>query len=453
MSLKPEILKEQFVIGKPLHIDLGDGLVLREATLADAGPLGQFNERMFGGEGFDALAAAWTRDLCSERHPTCGPSNITIVEDTTAGGKIVSSMCLIPQTWTFAGIPFDVGRMEAVATDPNYRRRGLVRAQFEIHHARSAAMGHLIQAITGIPWYYRQFGYEYALDLGGGQMVNFGVIPALKEGETEPFRLRPMTLDDLPFAASLYDRDVAKMLVVCPRPEWLWKHMMVGTSTESFENRPFQIIETADGRAIGYLAPSREMGHDLYAINELSIADGESLRATVPCVLRALRALAERQAQEQKKMVHTLFFQLGREHALFNAIPDYVTRTRRVYGWYIRVSDTAAMVSKIAPVLEGRLAHSVMAGHTGELRINEYVNTLKLVFEHGRIIDVHEERANGVTEWQPAFPPRTFLQLLFGFRTRGEVDAAYSDCYSWGDASVLLDALFPKQASWVVPVG
>jgi predicted acetyltransferase len=69
--------------------------------------------------------------------------------------------------WEYGGIPFGVGRPEIVASDPGYRERGLVRAVFELLHARSAALGHMAQGITGIPYYYRQFGYEYALDQGG----------------------------------------------------------------------------------------------------------------------------------------------------------------------------------------------------------------------------------------------------------------------------------------------
>ena len=62
--------------------------------------------------------------------------------------------------WSFAGILFGVTRAEMVATEPSYRRRGLVRALFEMVHARGAAEGHLLSAITGIPYFYRQFGYE-----------------------------------------------------------------------------------------------------------------------------------------------------------------------------------------------------------------------------------------------------------------------------------------------------
>ena len=73
-------------------------------------------------------------------------------------------MVLISQTWTYDGIAFGVGRPELVGTAPAYRRRGLVRTQFEVLHQRSAERHERLQAITGIPWYYRQFGYEMALN-------------------------------------------------------------------------------------------------------------------------------------------------------------------------------------------------------------------------------------------------------------------------------------------------
>jgi len=166
--------------------DLGDGLVLRWATPADSEAIARFNGRIHGdGEAPNPFVVGYTRDLISDGHPTVGPGNFSLVEDTRDGDKVVSSLCLIPQTWTYAGIPFGVGRPEIVGTDPAYRRRGLVRAQMEVAHARSAALGHLVQGITGIPWYYRQFGYEYALALGGD---------FIHEGITAPsFATNPVT--------------------------------------------------------------------------------------------------------------------------------------------------------------------------------------------------------------------------------------------------------------------
>ena len=123
-----------------------------------------------------------------------------VVEDQRRG-KIVSSLNLISQTWTYGGMPFGVGRVELVGTDPSYRRRGLVRAQFEIVHRWSQERGELAQMITGIPYYYRQFGYEMALDLGGGRVGYAPQIPELAAGGTEPYRVRPAVEADLPFIA------------------------------------------------------------------------------------------------------------------------------------------------------------------------------------------------------------------------------------------------------------
>jgi len=144
--------------------DLGDGLVLRRATREDTEALVTFNARIHGNlekEERDERVGAWTRDLMERPHPTFDVGDFTIVEDTRSA-EIVSSLNLISQTWTYGGIPFGVGRPELVGTHPDYRNRGLVRAQFETIHQWSAERGEKIQAITGIPYYYRLFGYEMA---------------------------------------------------------------------------------------------------------------------------------------------------------------------------------------------------------------------------------------------------------------------------------------------------
>jgi hypothetical protein len=49
------------------------------------------------------------------------------------------------------------------------------------------------------------------------------------------------------------------------------------------------------------------------------------------------------------------------------------------------------------------------------------------------------------------FPEFTFLQLLFGWRAREEIEAAFPDCRTRGDEPpVLIDILFPKLPSHVL---
>src|SRR5512135_1012049 len=122
----------------------------------------------------------------SGKHPTFGVGDFTIVENSQTG-EIVSALNLIPQTWTYAGIPFKVGRPELVGTLPEYRNRGLVRKQFEVIHQWSKENGDMLLGITGIPYYYRLFGYEMAMNLGGGRAGFPTHIPRLDEGEGEPY--------------------------------------------------------------------------------------------------------------------------------------------------------------------------------------------------------------------------------------------------------------------------
>ena len=147
---------------QPILRDLGDGLILRRSSPADADALADFCGRIHSDEGFDhpdLRIAAWTRDLLTKPHPTFQPDDFSVVAE-AATGRIVSTLNLISQTWTYEGIPFGVGRPELVGTLPEYRNRGLVRLQMDEVHRWSAARGQMVQAITGIPYYYRLFGYE-----------------------------------------------------------------------------------------------------------------------------------------------------------------------------------------------------------------------------------------------------------------------------------------------------
>ena len=272
----------------------------------DIEPLAQFNGRIHGDHGFSEFVAQWTREFASPSHPTCGPDNVTIVEDTTTG-QIVSSMCLIPQTWTFDGMPFPVGRPEAVGTDPAYRRRGLVRAQFDVLHAKSDASGHLVQGITGIPWYYRQFDYEYAIDLDGGRCVYPALIVPLKDGETEAYRFRA---GDAGRSAA---GDGAVRSGLCPIAGGLSAfgsgvaaHRTSTACHPQCHIRVLIIIETDDGRAIGVIRTSRELSwRGMFPVRMFNVIEGQSLRAVLPSALRWLKTEAEAVATAQQKPVPT----------------------------------------------------------------------------------------------------------------------------------------------------
>lgn len=438
--------------------DLGDGLILRHATRADTDKLVAFNGMIhsdLGPETPDVRVGEWTRDLLNADHPTFRPGDFTIVEDTLTG-KIVSSLNLISQTWTYGGIPFGVGRPELVGTLPEYRNRGLVRAQFEVIHQWSTERGELVQAITGIPYYYRIFGYEMGLELSGGRAGYLAHIPRLKEGEAEPYRLRPAVEADLPFLASLYDQSNQRYRVACTRDERTWRYELSGATELNVNRMELRIIETPGGQPVGFIGHPPFVWGMLMVAQMYELIPGISWAAVTPSVIRYLAKIGETYppALGEKEPFQAFGFWMGSEHPVYQAIPDSLPRVRKPYAFYVRVPDLPAFLRHIAPVLEARLAASLIAGYSGEVKITFYRGGVKLGFEQGKLTVCEAYRPTPVGHNGDAgFPDLTFLHLLFGHRSLDDLRYAFVDCWVNNDQiALLLNTLFPKQASHVWPL-
>lgn len=438
--------------------ELGDGLILRWSTTQDLEQLQKLYSFVFrdkADEPLNQYIAAWVRDLMSNRHPLTSSDDFALVEDTTKG-IIVAATCLMKQSWNYAGISLPVGRPEIVATLPEYRNRGLVRAVFELIHARSDQRGDFAQGITGIHYYYRQFGYEYALDLGGGCNLPFTAIPKLKEDQTEAYTLRPATPDDIPTVLALYDQERAHMAISADINAEYWRYSLDGHSPESGEGWLTFMILDKDQQTVGYTVARRLRAGNMLGINGIYVKCGQSLASVMPSMLRALQKHAENTPgwKPDSPPAAYLQFSFGREHPVYATLQKASTIQRPPYAWYVRVPNLLTFIQHITPVLEQRIAESIFAGHTGELRMDFYRGGLRLAFENGKLTTVKDWQRdhNWGQEGQCSFPPQVFLQLLFGHRSLSELRHAFMDVWADDEGRPLLDTLFPPQLAWVTPL-
>jgi hypothetical protein len=434
---------------QPIIKELGAGLILRRSSSADADALSEFCGFVHSdtpGQREEQVYA-WTRDLLTRPHPRFRPDDFTVIEE-TATGRIVSTMNLISQTWTYEGIQFEVGRPELVGTLPEYRNRGLVRAQFEEVHRWSDERGEMVQAITGIPFYYRLFGYEMAVDLdgwAGGYEIH---VPKLAEGETEPCSLRPATEADLPFIAAVYRAGFERYPIACVRDEAIWGYELKGRSPEV--TQVLLIIEQ-DGEPVGFLRHWPKNGKRGTVLTLYELKRGSSWLEITPAVMRYAWKAGQENAKQTGKPCTGFVFALGESHPVYDLFRERLPDKPRSYAWYMRVPDLPRFLMHIAPALEKRLADSPAAGYTGQQRLSFYRNGLCWVFERGKL--------KAVEPWQPdartlegdiAFPGLTFLQLLFGYRSMEELHASFADClWSSNESRALFECLFPKRSSQV----
>lgn len=430
---------------------LSGGLIMRRSTRDDADRLAAFNARIHGEDPYDAAAvAAWTRDLLIHPLPTFGEGDYLIVED-PASGEIVSTLNLISQTWAYEGIPFGVGRPELVGTDPNYRGRGLVREMFSVLHEWSQQRGELVQVITGIPFFYRQFGYEMALNLGGGRIGYQPQVPVLAEGQQEPYIIRPAGEADLPWLVKMLQMDCERSMIWAVRDEALLRIEILEKSAENVNRFEFCIIETQDGQPVGCLAHPASVWNRMMALTMYNLMDGVSYLSVNPSVIRYLWRIGQGYAQARQRTLDAFGFWLLTDHPAFKASPNLLIKESKPYAFYVRVPDLPAFLRTIAPVLEHRLAQSACAGYSGELKLSFYRSGVRMVFEKGTLVTIDCWKPV-VDESSAAFPNLTFLQLVFGYRSFAEVSYAYPDCSAKDEARVLIEALFPKKDSDIWPI-
>lgn len=448
----------QTAINPSYRRDLGDGLILRWSTAEDTERIATLNSIAFRRKAEappNTHAMNHVRRLMKGDHPLMGPHDFGIVEDTSKeGNPVVACTCFWKHTWTYEGIPFSVGRPEMVATDPAYRNRGLIRALFAMVHERSEAEGDLVQAITGIAYFYRQFGYEYALELEDRRVTPIALIPKAKEGETEPFTLREATGEDVLEIAALYNRRRTSSIVSesITHKQWLYEIETWKEHPELGHPFNFHMIVDAAGQTVGFVATDTSRWGKALGVWLLEFAEGVNMQSAMPSVLRALHAygLTIETVRPDAAPLSEISFNVGTTHPVHEVLSEELDRPKGPpYAWYIRVKDLPAFLMHIAPALEKRLATSPVVGYTGEIKLDFYRGGLRMVFERGRLIAAEDWRAPLYdSDATGGFPPLVFLQVLFGHRSIEVLRQVFPDVWVNDEVRPVLKTLFPTRPSF-----
>ncbi len=413
------------------------GYRLRRATAQDAERIAAFNlANLTWADGSpDVGVGDLTRDLF-DRHPSFKPNLYTVVED--AAGEIASAMCLIPQTFSYDTVAVPTGQPELVATRPADRRKGLVRAQFELIHEMATERQVELLVIPGIPGFYTQFGYELAVPRNGGWVVDAPARPAAG------IRLRPAGDSDVALLEVLYRQSVRRHLLACPRDAALWRYELSGHRAACTIRLTVRLIE-AGGAVVGFVA-SLPAADGSVRIRQLELGAGGAWPVHVPEVLAALGA--EAAATAPPGATPTLALELGPEHPAYAFHGRPLTSWLRPRAWAVRVPDEPAFLRRIAPSLEVRLAHSALAQHSGTLVLGDYRTGLRLTFERGRLADVDRIDVTTEAPGDVSLPGLLRWHLLFGHRSLADLEAVLPDVLVHRPAArPLVDALFPRRVS------
>ena len=331
---------------------LPGGLLLRAAQPSDLDQIAALlTDR---GESADAVDHRLVVDDPDAGWQCCG-----VVVD---GDRVVSTAILLDETLILDGLPIPAGQVELVATDREYEGRGLVRALMGWAHERSARRGHLAQVMIGIPYFYRQFGYEYAIVLPHSRAVR--TVPPPPKGYT----VRPAAAADIPAMVNLQDSAQRGYDLRMPHSPACWRWLVARDGST-------QLLVERDGAAVatGRLTPP----------DDEEVVLGE-VAATDPVAAHALVAHAVTLVGHDELMVKERPGGLA-GGALEELLAPPAPRAAR---YYIRVADGPALLDHLRPVLSARLASSGLAHGGGEGVVSFFRYHVRLVYSRASIDEV-----------------------------------------------------------------
>lgn len=407
---------------------LGDNLALKSiANDADIDRLAAFNAHIHGAEVYEM-----TRTLILD-HPFARPDYWLYVEDESTG-QIISSLALIPWHLSYGGVALKSGEMGIVGTLEAYRGRGLIRALDKRFKELLREGDFDLSQIQGIPYFYRQFGYEYAMPLEANWQIELPNIPAAPDAS--PYHFRRATVDDIPALAQMYDVVICDLDISTRRDTEVWRCIFGHPRASAIASETWLMLD-ADERPVGY-GRILHMGFG----NGLIVSEASRLNHTqAVAFLGYFKTLAAERGKPNVRL------NLPDNHTLLGVARAWGAHNPGTYAWQIHLVDVARLLHKLAPVLESRIAASPFAGLTQTACINLYRKAFELHFADGKLLDVTSIgfREHG----EIRIPPNLLAPLLLGYRGRDQLRDSHPDFSVWGQSALLMDVLFPRMNSFL----
>ncbi len=409
---------------------LDDTLILRSVSTAeDIERLALFN-----GEMHDPHVADMTRGLLNH-HPDTRPHHWLFVEDKSARA-IVAALGVIPWTWHYAGVTLKVGEMGIVATHPDYRHRGLIRALDQRFKELLDQEAFDLSPIQGIPYFYRQFGYEYALPLEGGWHLR---LDQVSDSATAGYSFRQAKPDDVPLLKRLYDEAARDLDISAQRSEAVWRYLLDHEALTANASETWLVLDSAR-TPVGYWRVDRLGFDDGLIVSDASHLDHKAGAA----VLGHTKTLAIARGKPFIRLMS------GDSHPLIALAHAWGAQDTGRYAWQIHIPSVPRLMLKLAPVLEQRLTASSFANLSETVCLNLYKEAFELRFDAGRLVSITPVGFRELGSIN--IPPLLLAPLVLGYRSRAELGACYPDVCVWGESQALIDVLFPKMSAFLYTI-
>ncbi|MFW9794807.1 MAG: GNAT family N-acetyltransferase [Candidatus Thorarchaeota archaeon] len=364
----------------------------------------------------------------------------------SGSGMIVSSLNAIPSIWNYESIPLRNLELGWVGTFKEHRRKGLIRALYE-HFEQLLLEGEYdISTIQGIPYYYRQFGYDFVIPMDRTLWMSTEQIPPINEKEPPKYMeitVRDADNKDLKELMKLHNEGNRRLQVHIDRSKEVWK---IQEELKKYYESDFHTYVFEDKKTvIGYIRlVVHKESTGLYGSNMRVI---ESSFRTYHGVMRALQLIKQQAVKHEFQRIGVVG---PSTNNLLRIVYDLGGRIFGEWKHQLRVPDILRLLRRIVPVLEDRLIGSMFEGLTRDLTINTFRDCYLLKFVDGRIESISDIGMQEVDESRGfRTPPNDLVRLIFGVYDIDEIQNNNIDFIVRWDLKTLVSTLFPKGESCI----
>jgi N-acetylglutamate synthase-like GNAT family acetyltransferase len=331
-------------------------------------------------------------------------------------GHVVATATLLDETLIVGDTPLAVGQIELVAARKDYEHRGYVRALVQWCHERSRLRGHVTQVMIGIPYFYRRFGYVYAIP-----MHPYAALQTRPEPDPA-IDVRLASDSDIPEMAALQDRAQRHFDVSMPHGDETWRWLLERDGTQ-------QVVATRRHEIVACARTTPFVGNEPVLVAEIASSDpaAVAMLLTTACGPDAAR---DTQVQLRPGIV---------------GLPELLGPPQRPDWYYVRIPDIADLFAALRPELERRLQSSDFATADQLVELSFWESQLAFPIANGRVgpITAGGPRQIIVSEGGSGLPPDAVPHLVFGCGAAGLEDR-FADGFL-GDQADVMQVLFPPQ--------
>lgn len=374
----------------------------------------ELGEKVFSGEGVgDFLNEIYNKSPKKDQ-------NICFYAFDEEKKKYAGTLNLIDTPIRYGDIVLKACEYGVAGTAENYRFQGVNRKLTELFFQQCKERGYNLVVLEGIPYFYRQYGFNYAVPMKFEKLN----LQDLELKVDEKIQIRKAQPSDFDYLIKNYQH-AAEAAEFCKFLE----PSILKTQLFHYRNlmsaRRYYIIES-DGQKIGYFGLN--INDDIKIID---IAD----QLGFSCYESVLRFL------QIEFSLDNLTVDIPEQSKFIKFIRMFGSKRVGRYAWQIRILDELKFLQDILPILEKRLNESVFKDEKIEFCYNNFKRLIRFQINQGKIT-LSEEKWRPY--WEFNLSPQGAVKLFIGHNTREEIMNFLPDCYVDIKYQEIIDILFPK---------